>query len=333
MAQNLNDTLLFVRVVELGSFTAAARSLDVPKATLSRRVGELEARLGARLLKRTTRKLGLTEAGALFYESGRKIAQELTAAEAAVSQLNSEPRGWLRFSVPHAIGSTVITPLLPAFLARYPELRVEMIFGDALSDVIGSEIDLALHVGPMQDSTLRARPLATVSTCLYASPDYLAQHGQPIAPAELAKHRTLAKDLNRNSGRFSWTLQQGSHQQDVPIEPVLIANDPPSLLNAALSGLGIALMPTTLGDAAAAHGRLIRVLPDWCGGPLTLSAVLPPGRMESAKERCFIDFLVENLNLEQVAARLVCFQLFDSCPDEASEDARPEPEEAHLAVV
>lgn len=323
MAQNLNDTLLFVRVVELGSFTAAARSLDVPKATLSRRVGELEARLGARLLKRTTRKLGLTEAGALFYESGRKIAQELTAAEAAVSQLNSEPRGWLRFSAPHALGATCITPLLPAFMARYPDLRVEMVLGNDPSDVIGSDVDVALSVGPLPDSTLRARELANVATRLYASPAYLEEHGMPRHPDDLLHHRALAKDLNRSNGRYYWTLHQGGVALDALIEPVLIANDPQGLLNATLSGLGISLLSTILGDAAAAHGRLVNVLPEWSGATVAMYAVLPPGRLESVKDRCFIEFLVENLNLEQMAARMVCFQLFDSCPDESIGAAMP----------
>lgn len=333
MAQNLNDTLLFVRVVELGSFTAAARSLEVPKATLSRRVGELEARLGARLLKRTTRKLGLTEAGALFYESGRKIAQELNAAEAAVSQLNSEPRGWLRFSAPHALGATCITPLLPAFMARYPDLRVEMVLGNDPSDVIGSDVDVALSVGPLQDSTLRARQLAKVATRLYASPEYLATHGTPGHPDDLVRHRALAKDLNRSHGRFTWPLHQANRSVEAIIEPVLIANDPQGLLNSTLSGLGIGLLSTILGDAAAAHGRLINVLPDWSGDTVAMHAVLPPGRLESVKERCFIDFLVENLNLEQMAARMVCFQMFDSCPDAVAAEDTPIAIKAQLAVV
>lgn len=323
MAQNLNDTILFVRVAELGSFTAAAKSLEVPKATLSRRIGELEQRLGVRLLKRTTRKLGLTEAGALYYESGRKIAQDLSAAEAAIGQLNSEPRGWLRFSAPHALGATCITPLLPAFMARYPDLRVEMVLGNDPSDVIGSDVDVALSVGPLQDSTLRARELVKVATRLYASPEYLQAHGTPKHPDELIQHRTLAKDLYRNNGRFSWSLHQGARSVNVGIEPVLIANDPQGLLNSTLSGLGICLLANTLGDAAAAHGRLINVLPEWSGDTVSMHAVLPPGRMESVKERCFIDFLIDNLNLEQMAARMVCFQMFDQCPESGPDVEAP----------
>src|SRR5690349_20916823 len=136
---------MFVKVVEKGSFTAAALALGVPKATLSRKVSEREQRLGTRLLKRTTRKLGLTEAGTLYYERSARIAADLGEAEAAVTQLNSAPRGWLRFTAPYSLGTDAITPLLPEFMARYPDVRLDMHLTNEKMDLVGSEMDLALR--------------------------------------------------------------------------------------------------------------------------------------------------------------------------------------------
>ena len=148
MSHDLNETLIFVKVVEQGSFIAAAKSLGLPKTTVSRKVQELETRLGARLLHRTTRRLGLTEAGSIYHEHCQRIARELEEAESAVSQLQSGPRGWLRFTVPYSIGITWIAPLLGQFHAQYPEIRLDMHMGNEKLDLIAGEADLALRVGP-----------------------------------------------------------------------------------------------------------------------------------------------------------------------------------------
>lgn len=314
MSHDFNDTLMFVKVVEKGSFTAAAQALGVPKATLSRKIGELEQRLGTRLLKRTTRKLGLTEAGTLYYERSARIAQDLSEAESAVSQLNSAPRGWLRFTAPYSLGSDAITPLLPEFMARYPDVRLDMHLTNDKLDLVGSEMDLALRIGNLPDSTLSARRLATLQMHVYASPEYLARHGEPLQPADLEHHRALAFSQQRHNGRYLWDLYDGSRRIDVPVSPVLVANDPPSLFNAVVSGVGLTLLPDSFGKVAVQQGRLRLLLSPWAGPTRDLSAVFPPGRMQTPKVRAFVDFLSEHLVLDHAALRILCFQsAVDEC--------------------
>lgn len=308
MTHDFNDTLMFVKVVEKGSFTAAAAALGVPKATLSRKVSELERRLGARLLKRTTRKLGLTEAGALYFERSARIARDLGEAESAVSQLNGGPRGWLRFTAPYSLGTDSITPLLPEFMARYPDVRVEMHLTNDKLDLVASEMDVALRVGSLPDSSLSARRLATIRQHLYASPDYLARHGEPLQPADVEHHRALAFSQQRHNGRYRWTLTDGPRTAEIPVSPVLVANDPPSLFNAVVSGVGIALLGDPFGKIAVQQGRLRRLLAPWAGPEVDLNAVFPPGRMHTPKVRAFVDFLSEHLKLDFAALRILCFQ-------------------------
>src|SRR3546814_7443985 len=159
MARDLNDTLVFVKVVEQGRFIAAARTLRLPKTTVSRKVQELEARLGAQLLHRTTRKLGLTEAGNVYYEHSQRIARELDEAESAVSQLQGGPRGWLRVTAPYSLGIERIAPLLGEFHARHAEVRVEMMLSNEQVELNDKEIDVALRLGRLPDSNLVVRKL------------------------------------------------------------------------------------------------------------------------------------------------------------------------------
>src|SRR4051812_7351511 len=179
MARDLNDTLIFVKVAEHGSFVSAARALRLPKTTVSRKVQDLETRLGAQLLHRTTRKLGLTEAGNIYFEHCQRIARELDEAESAVSQLQDGPRGWLRITAPYSIGIAWIAPLLGEFHALHPEVRVEMILTNESLDLIDKEIDVALRVGNLPDSNLVARKLASFRSQVYASPGYIERHGEP----------------------------------------------------------------------------------------------------------------------------------------------------------
>lgn len=311
MSKDLNDTLLFTKVIETGSFTAAARALGVPKSTLSRKVTELEKRLGTRLLKRTTRKLGLTEAGAVYFEHGARIARQLKEAESAVSQLNSTPRGWLRFTAPYSLGSDCITPLLPEFIKRYPEVRVDMRLGNEPMDLVASDIDLAVRIGTLGDSTLIARNLATIETHIYGSPDYLAKHGEPLHPEDLIHHRTLAYTKQQRGGEYTWLLLDGERELQAPISPVLVANDPPSLFTSVVAGVGLAMVPGPFGAAAVAQQRLRRVLTVWSGPTVEVNAVLPPGRLHAPKVRAFVDFLAERLRLETIATRFLCVQLTD----------------------
>ncbi|MFC4728414.1 LysR family transcriptional regulator [Coralloluteibacterium thermophilus] len=293
MNRDLNDTLIFVKVVEQGSFIAAARALGLPKTTVSRKVQELETRLGAQLLHRTTRRLGLTEAGAVYHEHCQRIALELDEAESAVAQLQAGPRGWLRFTAPYSIGISWITPLLGEFHAEHPELRVEMILGNDSLDLITDEIDVALRLGELPDSSLVARKLATLRTQVFASPHYIERHGEPLHPDDLLQHRTMALAKNRHNGRFAWTLSDGTETRDFPIQPIMVTNDPAGLKGALLCGEGLVLGTDISARPLVEQGLVQRVLAGWVGPTYDLSVVFPRGRTLSPKVRAFVDFLVD----------------------------------------
>ncbi|GAB2494216.1 LysR family transcriptional regulator [Pseudoxanthomonas sangjuensis] len=298
MSHDLNDTLIFAKVVEHGSFIGAAKSLRLPKTTVSRKVQELESRLGAQLLHRTTRKLGLTEAGTVYYEHTQRISSALAEAESAVGQLQSGPRGWLRFTAPYSIGIDKIAPLLGEFHARNPEVRVEMILSNEPLDLIGGEIDVALRLGDLPDSNLVARRLGTLRTQVFAGSAYLARHGEPLHPDELQYHRTLAMPKHRRGNSYQWTLDDGNGPREFAINPILVANDPAALKGALLCGEGLVIGADVMVKQMVEHGLVQRVLPGWSGGDYVFNAVFPRGRSQSPKVRAFIDFLVERVNLE-----------------------------------
>jgi DNA-binding transcriptional LysR family regulator len=307
MARDLNDTLMFVKVVEQGSFTAAARQLGLPKTTVSRKVLELEARLGAQLLMRTTRRIGLTEAGTVYYEHCKRIARELEEAEGAVNQLQSGPRGWLRVTVPVSLGLVALGPLLTEFRSRYPEVRLDLVLSNDLLDLIGEEIDVALRFGSLPDSTLVARNLGSYRPYIYASPAYIARHGEPLTPEDLEHHHALVMPHHRRGQRWSWTLGDGERSADFPLRPLMVANDPFALKPALLSGEGLMLATPMVVGAELASGCVRRVLAGWAGPIVELNAVFPRGSVLSPKVRAFVDFLLERMELRELALRRLGF--------------------------
>lgn len=306
MSRDLNDTLIFVKVVEQGSFVAAARSLRLPKTTVSRKVQDLETRLGAQLLHRTTRKLGLTEAGNIYFEHCQRISRELDEAESAVGQLQGGPRGWLRVTTPYSLGIERIAPLLGEFHALHPEVRVEMLLTNETLDIIDKEIDIALRVGQLPDSTFVARKLATLRTQVFASVDYLERHGEPLHPDDLQHHRALAMNKQRRNGSFLWALDDGSGLVDYRVEPVFVANDPAGLRGALLCGEGLMLANDVMVKPFVERGLLRRVLPAWTGPEYELNAVFPRGRVQSPKVRAFIDFLVDRFDFDADYMQVQC---------------------------
>lgn len=307
MTRDLNDTLIFVKVVEHGSFISAARALHLPKTTVSRKVQELESRLGAQLLHRTTRKLGLTEAGNVYFEHCQRIARELDEAESAVGQLQSGPRGWLRFTAPYSLGVDKIAPLLGEFRTRHPEVRVEMLLSNEPLDLIDKEIDVALRVGHLPDSNLVARRLAVFRTQVFASPEYIRRHGEPLHPDDLVHHATLAMNKARRNGNgFVWSLSDGDRTLDFRIDPVFVANDYGAIKGALLCGEGLMLAADVMMKPLAEHGYVQRVLAGWTGPEYEFNAVFPRGMTQSPKVRAFIDFLVERLSFEANYMEALC---------------------------
>lgn len=295
MNRDLNDTLVFVKVVELGSFTAAAKALRLPNTTVSRKVQNLEARLGAQLLHRTTRKLGLTEAGNVYFEHCQNIARDLEQAESAVGQLQSGPRGWLRVTTTHPLGTTWIAPLLSEFHALHPGVRVELLLSNERLDIIAGEIDVALRVGTLADSNLAARRLSVLRTAVYTTPSYIERFGEPMHPDDLIHHRALAVTKSRSA----WTLSDGNGKpREFPIDPIVLANDPSALRATLLGGEGIMLTTDVWVRAYVEQGQVQRVLAGWRGMDLDLHALFPHGQVQSPKVRAFIDFLIQRLNIE-----------------------------------
>ncbi|HET9702112.1 MAG TPA: LysR family transcriptional regulator [Burkholderiales bacterium] len=290
---DLNEMLVFSAVASGGSFIGASRALGIPKATVSRKVQDLEARLGVRLLQRTTRRISLTEAGRAFQEHCLRIQAEVEDAEATVSRLRGTPRGLLKVSAPYTLASILLIPVLPEFLARHPNVTVALTLRSDFADLIAHDTDVALTALPLPDSSYAARVLATTTLRLYASPAYLRDHGVPARPGDLSPHAALVFSPLTRPGAVSWALESGGRRVEVPLRPVLQANDMAPIRTALLAGSGIALMAKDLLKADVEAGRLQPVLPEWSGPTLEVRAVYASRRGLLPRVRLFLDFLVE----------------------------------------
>jgi DNA-binding transcriptional LysR family regulator len=283
---------LFAEVVDSGSFSAAGRRLGVAASSVARGIGALENQLGARLLNRTTRKLGLTEAGRLYHERSRRILAEVEEARMSVTQLEAAPRGTLRLNVPVVFGRLHIAPALPDFLALHPALRIDLAMTDAFVDLVEEGVDLAIRIGELEDSSLIARRLAPNRRVLCASPGYLERHGVPTAPADLGEHDCL---MYKQQNRSVWRLRNAGRVHEIKVSGSLLANNADALHVAALAGLGLTILPIWLVGRDIQRGALRIVLADYQVSPGALDtniyAVFPHSRHLSAKVRAFVDFL------------------------------------------
>lgn len=289
---HLSAMAVFARVVEMESFSGAARALGLSKSAVSKRVGRLEDRMGLRLLNRTTRRLSLTEAGAAFYQGCRRVVAEAEAAERAVSRLASAPRGRLKVNAPMSFGVRHLAPALPDFMARYPELNVDLTLNDRVVDLVEEGFDLAIRIAPLAESSLIARRLAPNRLVLCAAPSYLAAHGAPRAVEDLKGHECLL--YSYQAAGDVWRLCGPGGERRLAVTGRLRINNGDALLAAALGGLGVALLPCFICGQDLRAGRLIQVLPAWSGPADTaIAAVYPTSRNLSPKVRVFVDFLTE----------------------------------------
>ena len=303
MLRDMSDTLAFVEVVERGSFTAAAESLRTSKARVSKKVQDLEQRLGVKLLHRTTRNIRLTEAGSVYFERCRDLARLIGDAESAVDQVHGRPSGWLRVTAPHWLATRALAPLLVGFREAYPDVRLQLLLDHDIKNIVHEDIDVACRLwnGQMPDSSLAARRLAEIPTGLYASRRYLEENGVPQHPSELKDHSCLVTQLFYGRQRHSWPLMNGHELADYPINPAVVATDPEALLAFLVAGQGIQLTNPYLVRAAVEAGEVVRILPEWHGPEATLYAVRAGGRVQPLKVRAFIDYLAEHL--EEVLPR------------------------------
>jgi DNA-binding transcriptional LysR family regulator len=287
---DLNELLVFAKVVQAGGFTAAARGLRMPKSTVSRKVSELEERVGAQLLQRTTRKLSLTEVGRAYYEHCARIVAEAEAAELAVTRLQAAPHGLLRVTTPLSFG--FLGPIVAEFLKRYPEVQLELVCTDRTVDLVEEGFDLAVRAGKLADSSLIARKLGSVERVVVAAPSYLQARGAPRSPKELEKHDCLLFGAGRDGN--VWTLHSGNRSVEVPIRARLVVNEPDMLRAVTLAGSGIALLPNIHSAGDIAEGRLQRLLPGWSSTGAPVHAIYPSTRHHSPKVMAFVDFLREH---------------------------------------
>lgn len=282
----------FRRVVELGSFTAAARELDLSNAGVSKHVRELEAELGVALLVRTTRRIALTEAGRGYFERAVSILDAVDAAEAELGLLQGEAVGRLRISAPVSLGVLHLAPLLAEFCRLHPRLRPELVLDDRLVDLVAEGFDVALRVRrSLADSSLVARRVCGVQRLLVAAPAYLADHGVPDSLDALAGHRLLG--FSHADTSDAWSFIEEGAERTLAIEPTLRANVGIALREALLAGAGIGYSPDFIVGADVRAGRLQRVLPTLDSPPLALHVVFPSSRLLPPKVRVFVDFVLE----------------------------------------
>lgn len=284
---------VFARVAETGSFTAAARSLRIPRASATTRVQALEARLGVKLLHRTTRRVSLTSDGAVYFEECRRILNELAALEESLGAAAARPRGRLRVDVPASAARNLIAPALPAFLAKNPEVVVELGSTDRAVDLVAEGIDCVIRGGDVHDESLAARRLGALPVITCAAPAYLRQHGTPRSPRDLEGHHFVNYFSSRTGRVFEVDFARGDEELTLHPPHRVAANDAETWVALALAGLGLLQVP------AAAHvrrlieeGKLRRVLKDWAVPPLPMTVLYPPNRSLPARVRAFIDWVV-----------------------------------------
>lgn len=297
MPADLNDILIFLKVVETGSFTAAGRALRLPKTTVSRKIRELEQRLNVQLLHRSTRRLGLTQAGTVYFAHCGQIPQTLLDAEAAIGELQGHAAGTLRITCSYSLAVTLVAPLLAPFRARYPDVLVDLVLSHRNLDLIAEKIDLALRMGDLADSSMVARRLAVLPNRVYATPAYLAQYGTPGHPDELHHHHALVTRVARSGAGYAWPMREGDGGvlKNYPVTPIIEADDPEVLKAPLLAGAGLMMATDDIMRTCVAQGLAAPILPGWLGRCPALHAVFPQGLVQPPKLRVFLDFLVAHL--------------------------------------
>ncbi|TNI60074.1 transcriptional regulator [Aeromonas media] len=288
---------VFRRVVEMGTFKAAADDLHLSQAAVSKNINELEAFLGIALINRTTRRLSVTESGMAYYGQICGVLDSLEAADQSIMAASFTPRGRLRVGVPMSYGLIRLNPLICEFQRRYPAISIEVILSDAYMDLVDQGLDVVIRgAAALDDSTLRAKPLCEVRRVLCAAPDYLEEAGQPARPEDLKSHNCLLYSLS--SSPRKWFFTREGESVAVELKPAsFCANNGIALKQAAVQGLGVILVPKEFVSSELADGTLVKLLPDWQPDPHALFAVYPFHKEQSPKVRLFIEFIVKAFQL------------------------------------
>lgn len=291
----LTEMEAFATVVDQGGFTDAAKKMGISKSAVSKHISSLEARLGARLLNRTTRRVSPTEIGLAYYDRARRVLSDAGEADALVASMQSAPAGLLRLSVATDFGVNHLSPILGDFLQQFPDITVNMVLNNRYVELISEGFDMAIRMGDLEDSSLRARKLTETQMRMIAAPSYFEKHGRPTRLDDLNSHKLLHYSNQASGNAWKITAPSGEERQ-IRSAGWLSVNDGQSLLNACIAGLGIAYLPSFLYANAMEQGQVVDLMPDLPIERTGIYAVYPPGRFTQPKVRAFIDFLVAHFN-------------------------------------
>ncbi|MBK7844501.1 MAG: LysR family transcriptional regulator [Bdellovibrionales bacterium] len=288
---------VFVKVIQAGSFTGAAKLLNMPVTTVSGKIRELERRLGVTLIHRTTRKLSITESGQTYFKHCLTALNEVTTAENALKDSKAEPEGLLRITAAPDLGHAVLPPLVKKYLAKYPKVKIELILTNRMIDLVGESVDLALRAGPMKDSTLITKKFKETEGSLWASSQFINKHGAPKNISELEKYDFLGFKIIGNKLKFT----DGKKTATIQISPRITLDDMEAVKIFVLADHGIGIMPSIICEQEIKSGKLVQLLPEWRidigpSAKVVMSFVYPPHRFVPAKVKAFIELAVGNLN-------------------------------------
>lgn len=296
---------LFVRVLDLGSFSKAAADLGIGQPSATRLVAQLEKHLGARLLFRSTHGVKPTEVGTVYYDKCKQIAQHLEEAETVAALMQSQVQGVIRISTTMDFGRRVLTPLVTRFLQGNPRVQIELLFDDTVVNVVEQGIDVAIRMGRLIDSTLGARYLGRNPWSVVAAPEYIARRGEPKTPTDLAAHDALIISTVQNDSRWHFCGVHGE-EQAVQLRGPLRSNNKSALLTAACAGLGLAALPSYIVHESVESGALVTLLPDWALPRQEIHAVFPSPRLVPAKVRGFVAWLQDQMGEDWWTVRYAC---------------------------
>ncbi len=294
----------FVRVVEAGSFTRAADLLDMPKPTVTKLIQQLEAHLRTKLLNRTTRRVGVTPDGAAYYERALTLLSDLVELDGSMTRSQSNPAGRLRVDVPSSLALFALIPALPDFHARYPDIRLDLGVSDRPVDLVAENVDCALRGGDLVDPSLIARRIGEVKLVLCAAPSYIAAHGMPAHPDELADgHKVVGYFSARTGRRVAFDVARGEESYELDLPYAMATNDSTAYLAAGLAGRGSAQAIEPTIQPYLDSGALVRVMPEWTSAPIIMHVVYAPNRHLSSRLRVFVDWVAELFTSNRVYHR------------------------------
>ena len=290
-----DDIALFLEIIKHGSFSATARYLDMPAATVTRRLQKLEKQLGVQLLNRSSRQVTLTQDGQTHYDAYRQVFEELEKVHKGLSRATHELKGPLKVLAPTNISIGLFQPMWSAFIQQYPDIQLELVLNNSIADLLTSKADIALRIGPQQDSDLHQRCLGVITTQLVASPQYVAEHGAPNTIDELNEHRLIGATALSN-----WLLTKKGSEETRHFQPNFstLANDLNLVCQLARDGLGIALLPRSETIQQLKDECLVPILPQWHGPARDMYLVWPSGQLLNSKAKCLKDFILDYIDNE-----------------------------------